>query len=73
MSTPQAPRADARALLSTEEVASLLGVKAQTLRAALCRDGTYYGIRPLKAKNRFLRWPADEVERMIAGGEVTAW
>ena len=45
-----------------------LGIKAQTLRAALCRNGEYYGIRPFKSKNRFLRWPADAVERL--SGEV---
>lgn len=56
-----------QALLSTEEAAARLGVKAQTLRAALCRDGEYYGIRPLKMRNRFLRWPADAVERLAAG------
>lgn len=66
---PQAARADdARPLLSTEELAARLGIKAQTLRAALCRDGAYFGIRPLKAKNRFLRWPADSAERLT--GEV---
>jgi hypothetical protein len=35
---PQAPRADARTPLSTEEAASRLGIKAQTLRAAFCRN-----------------------------------
>lgn len=65
----QVPRAiDARPPLSTEELAARLGIKAQTLRAALCRDGAYFGVRPLKAKNRFLRWPADSVERL--SGEV---
>lgn len=65
---PQGPRADdARTPLSTEELAARLGIKPQTLRAALCRNGEYYGVRPLKAKNRFLRWPADAVERLTAG------
>jgi hypothetical protein len=68
MSIPQAPRADARTMMSTEEAAARLGIKAQTLRAALCRNGEYYGIRPFKSKNRFLRWPADAVERL--SGEV---
>lgn len=67
MSTPQALRADARTLLSTEEAAARLGIKAQTLRAALCRDGAYFGIRPFKSKNRFLRWPADAVEALTSG------
>ncbi|MBL8374557.1 helix-turn-helix domain-containing protein [Accumulibacter sp.] len=67
MSTPEAPRADARHLLSTEEAAARLGIKAQTLRAALCHNGEYYGIRPFKSKNRFLRWPAAAVEALTAG------
>lgn len=71
MDTSQTPRADARTLLSTEEAATRLGIKPQTLRAALCRDGAYFGIRPFKSKNRFLRWPADAVEALIAG-EVAA-
>jgi hypothetical protein len=54
--------------LSTEELAARLGIKAQTLRAAFCRDGAYFGVRPLKAKNRFLRWPADSVERLTGEG-----
>ncbi len=68
MNAPQAPRADdARPSLSTEQLAERLGIKPQTLRAALCRTGAYFGVRPVKAKNRFLRWPADAVERLSAG------
>jgi hypothetical protein len=52
---------------STLEAAARLGIKPQTLRAALCRDGHYFGIRPTKAKNRFLRWPGDAVDRLAAG------
>lgn len=53
---------------STEQLAERLGIKAQTLRAALCRAGHYYGIRPVKLPNRMLRWPADAVERLLAKG-----
>ncbi len=67
MKNSQTPRGDDRPLLSTEEAAFRLGIKPQTLRAALCRNGEYLGVRPLKAKNRFLRWPAAEVERLLAG------
>ena len=56
--------------LTTEEAATCLRVKAQTLRAALCRDGHYFGIRPLRAPNRFLLWPADEVQGLLAKGQV---
>ena len=50
--------------LTTEALAELLGLKPQTLRAALCRDGHYFGLRPTKAPNRFLYWPGDSVERI---------
>lgn len=54
--------------LTTEEAATQLRVKAQTLRAASCRDGHYFGIRPIKAANRFLLWPADEIESLLTQG-----
>lgn len=56
--------------LTTETLAAALGIKPQTLRAALSRDGHYCGIRPSKAPNRFLYWPADSVQR-ITGQAVT--
>lgn len=52
---------------STDQAAARLGIKAQSLRAAICRDGAYFGVRPLKAPNRFLRWPADEIDRLLTG------
>lgn len=54
---------------STDEAASILKIKPQTLRAALCRDGAYMGLRPIKRANRFLAWPADGIEA-LARGEV---
>jgi hypothetical protein len=55
---------------STEEAAARLGIKAQSMRAALCRDGSYCGARPVKTPNRFLRWNADEIEALAAGGSL---
>jgi hypothetical protein len=52
---------------TTEALAAGLGIKPQTLRAALCRDGHYYGIRPAKLPNGRLLWPADAIERLTAG------
>lgn len=52
---------------STEEAAAILKVKPQTLRAALCRDGHYFGVRPRKLPSRFLAWPAEAIERLTAG------
>lgn len=52
---------------STEEAAALLKIKPQSMRAALCRDSHYMGVRPLKSANRFLLWPANEIQRLAAG------
>ena len=64
------PRTDYASILrnfSTEEAAAILKVKPQTLRAALCRDGHYFGIRPVKLPNRMLAWPVEAIERVTAG------
>ncbi len=55
--------------LSTLEAAERLKIKPQTMRAALCRNGAYMGVRPLKSANRFLQWKSDDIER-LARGEV---
>ena len=55
---------------STEEAAAVLKVKPQTLRAALCRDGHYYGCRPRKGRNRFLFWDAGEIDALLNGEGV---
>ena len=53
--------------LSTEQAAAALHVKPQTLRAAVCRAGHYFGIRPLKLPNRMLAWPAEAIHRLLTG------
>lgn len=63
---------DAVKRLSTDEAAARLKVKPQTLRAALCRDGHWCNLRPVKGPNRFLYWPADEIERLTTGQAITA-
>ncbi|WP_153159627.1 hypothetical protein [Zoogloea sp. 1C4] len=52
---------------STEEAATILKVRPQTLRAAVCRDGHYFGVRPQKARNRFLIWDAAAVDALLNG------
>lgn len=67
---PTSRRTDYASILrtySTEEAAAVLKVRPQTLRSAVCRDGAYFGLRPLKRANRFLAWPADKVEALAAG------
>ena len=58
--------------ISTEELAALLRLKPQSLRAALCRDGHYFGLRPRKMPNGRLLWPADAVERLTSPHKVEA-
>ena len=52
--------------ISTDELAALLRLKPQSLRAALCRDGHYFGLRPRKMPNGRLLWPSDAVERLTS-------
>lgn len=67
---PTTRRTDYASILrtySTEEAAAILKVKPQTLRAAVCRDGAYFGVRPQKARNRFLMWDAAAVDALLNG------
>jgi len=54
--------------LTTEALADGLGIKPQTLRAAICRHQHYYGIRPAKLPNGRLLWPADAIARLMTAG-----
>ena len=49
---------------TTETLADRLGIKPQSIRARVCRTGSYFGLRPLKLPNGRLLWPADSVERL---------
>jgi len=54
-------------VFSTEELAALAKVKAQSLRAAFCRDGHWCNIRPVKLPNRRLMWPGAQVDALLSG------
>lgn len=47
--------------LSCEEFARLNQIKPQSVRARLCRTGSYYGIQPKKLVNGRLAFPAVQV------------
>lgn len=51
---------------STEVLADHLKIKAQSIRAALCRDGHYLGLRPIKLPNRRLLWSAEAVATLLS-------
>lgn len=53
--------------LSTEELACIFKVQPQSIRAALCRQGHYLGLRPTKPANRRLLWSAADVSRILNG------
>lgn len=52
--------------LTTEELALQIGMKAESIRARICRKGHFYGLRPIKLPNRRLLWPSDSIERLTA-------
>lgn len=47
--------------LTCEQFADLNKVKPQTVRARLCRFGSYYGVKPKKLANGFLVFPDIQV------------
>lgn len=53
--------------LTTDELAFALRVFPQTIRAGLCRNGHYLGLRPTKLPSGRLLWDVAEVERLLAG------
>ena len=53
--------------ISTEELAAPLRAIEQTIRAGLCRNGHYLGLRPIKLANRRLLWDAAAVEALTSG------
>lgn len=67
---PTSPRKSAQPprYYSTDEVASFLKVKPATVRLGFWRNGHYQGLKPLKSRNRFLLWPADEVDSLLSEG-----
>lgn len=54
--------------IATEELATILRLRPQSIRAALCRNGHVMGLRPVKLPNGRLLWSADEARKLV--GEV---
>lgn len=63
METRNTPQQDKAYELSAEQFASLNQVKSQSVRARLCRTGSYFGVQPLKLANGRLAWPAVQVAK----------
>lgn len=49
--------------LSAEQFAAINQVKAQSVRARLCRTGSYFGVCPIKLANGRLAFPAVQVAK----------
>lgn len=47
--------------LSCEQFAAINQVKPESVRARLCRTGSYFGTLPLKLANGRLVWPSVQV------------
>lgn len=53
--------------LSTNELAALGKVVPQSIRAAVCRNGHWMGLRPIKLPNRRLLWDAEAATKVFNG------
>ncbi len=54
--------------VKTAEAAVLFGVKPVTVRVAHSDTGGYRGVKPIRLPNRHLRWPVEEINKVMAGG-----
>ena len=52
--------------INTREMAAIFRVDPQTIRRALCVNGHYLGLKPLKLPNHRLLWPGNQA-RELAG------
>ena len=51
---------------SNHQLAEILGVREQTIRARLCSvDKSYFGLKPIKMPSGHLRWIASEVHAFM--------
>lgn len=55
--------------ITTEQLASALHLRPQSIRKRYMETGSYHGVRPVKLPNRFLAWPTNAVEQLLNGGQ----
>jgi len=53
--------------MNTAQFAHELGIQPESLRKAVAKHGSYFGIIPTKALNGRLSWPAAELPRLKGG------
>ena len=56
--------------LTTEQLASLIGSKANSIRTRLCETGSFHGIKPTRLVTGRLLWPSNSLELLRKGGEA---
>lgn len=56
--------------LTTEAMADTMGLQAQSIRKRLSQTGSYFGLKPVKLRNRRLIWEADAVAKFLRGEGV---
>lgn len=54
---------------TTQELATGLGLKPQTLRKRYSETGSYFSLVPVKCKNGRLHWPPDAFELLGLAGD----
>ena len=54
-------------MLTTDELAAEMKLEPQTLLKHHSKNGSYYGLRPLKLPNRHLRWSSNWLELIKKG------
>jgi hypothetical protein len=55
---------------STDQAATFLHIKPESMRVRLCRTGSFHGVRPKKTPSRFLLWPVAEIIALVEESKV---
>ena len=56
--------------VTTEQLATLIHGKPNSIRTRLCKTGSFYGIKPTKLPSGRLLWPAAQVQAFLNGEEL---
>lgn len=56
--------------LTTEEFATAISLKPQSIRKRYSLTGSYHGVRPIKLPSRRLLWPSDALEVLANQGRT---
>lgn len=64
---PQRARSARNGPLTTDAMATAVGVLPQSVRKRYSETGTYFGLKPVKLPNRRLMWDAEAVEMFLRG------